>query len=87
MQPCRKDTARVPADLAGDEDLTALRSNTVGEASRGRPVPGMQKLHLKADSSSRRRSRQDCDFSLKRWILPVCVLGSALTNLTERGYL
>ena len=26
-------------------------------------------------------------FSLNRWILPVCVLGSALTNLTERGYL
>jgi len=23
----------------------------------------------------------------KRWILPVCVFGSASTNLTERGYL
>jgi hypothetical protein len=35
----------------------------------------------------RRCSRQHCDFSLKRWSLPVWVLGSALTNLTERGYL
>jgi hypothetical protein len=26
-------------------------------------------------------------FSLKRWILPVCVLGRAGTNLMERGYL
>ena len=26
-------------------------------------------------------------FSLKRWILPVWVFGSAATNLTERGYL
>ena len=26
-------------------------------------------------------------FSLKRWILPVWVLGRASTNLTERGYL
>src|SRR5690606_7965414 len=25
--------------------------------------------------------------SRKRWILPVCVLGSAPTNFTERGYL
>jgi NAD(P)-dependent dehydrogenase (short-subunit alcohol dehydrogenase family) len=27
------------------------------------------------------------DLSLNRWILPVCVLGSAATNFTERGYL
>ena len=72
-----EDLLRSPADLAGDEHLPAFGGDAVGEAFGLGPVLGVEDLH----------GCYSWALSLKRWILPVCVLGSAATNLTERGYL
>jgi hypothetical protein len=39
------------------------------------------------DPGHKARDDYCCAFKRKRWILPVCVFGSAATNLRERGYL
>src|SRR5262249_40740667 len=70
--------ARVPADLTGEEDQTTLRGDAVAVAPRGGPVSGVERQHGVC---------LPCALSLKRWIFPVSVFGSAAMNLTERGYL
>ena len=36
---------RIPANLAGNEDLPSFRDHAVGEAFGGGPVLGMEELH------------------------------------------
>src|ERR1700723_2527771 len=74
---------RVPTDLAGDEHQPSLAGDAVGVALGALPMPRVEKLERRI----RLAHWPACVRSRKRWILPVCVLGNASANLTERGYL
>ena len=71
----------------------ALERSRAGLPSRHRPALSGDDAGRGEGTRRRRRQGRDrgdgghSDFSLNRWILPVCVRGSSLTNLTERGYL
>ena len=80
----------IPADLAGDENEASRGDNPVGVAPGALPVLRMQEVEwrvLSAHSPGSALAVLAPGRSRKRWILPVCVFGSAPVNLMERGYL
>src|SRR5262249_32912938 len=74
--------ARIPSDLAGDEQEAPFGDYAVAEALGFRPMLGVEPLHHPS-----RAPVAALPLSLKRWILPVSVFSSAAMNLIERGYL
>src|SRR5262249_27760093 len=75
--------ARIPSDLAGDEDGDAARRDAVRVAARPRPSGWLQDSHELMSAftccpSVRRRNR---------WSLPDSVRGNASRNSMARGYL
>src|SRR5262245_28223388 len=78
----------IPPDLTRDKNDPAFSRNTIRITLRTFPMARVQELMgrlrcghwLASDDCAPRRS-------LKRWIFPVAVLGSASRNFTDRGYL
>src|SRR5262249_27173461 len=80
----------VPADLTGNEHEASRAGNPVGVTLGTLPGLRMQEVQRRVLSAHARGSASAvlaAGRSRKRWILPVCVFGSAPVNLMERGYL
>src|SRR5882672_3598779 len=78
----------IPPDLASDKHGPTFGGNSIRITLRTFPMARVQELVWRLRSGHWLAS-DDCApcRSLKRWILPVGVLGSASMNFTDRGYL
>src|SRR5215510_2892239 len=78
----------IPPDLASDENDPTFGGNSVRITLRTFPLPRVQELMWRL-RCGHWLAPEDCTpgRSLKRWILPVGVLGSASMNFIDRGYL